>query len=52
MIDWIQCNKPEGATHWQAGRYYIKAIDGIWLQYFEGAWYLSNPNELCMTTLK
>lgn len=51
-IDEIKKNKPQGATDFQDGKYYAQTIDGGWFCYFEGAWFLSYPNVLCMTKIQ
>lgn len=54
MIGEIQKHKPEGATHWQSGRYYCKHVTGKWYGLFNNRWKVvkvSDISELCMTTL-
>lgn len=51
MIEEIKKYKPQCATHWCDGRYYIKTINSEWLVYFEGGWFPSHPNDLCMTLI-
>lgn len=53
MIEHIKKHRPHGATHWQAGKYYLKTIDGGWYVYHDGAWILAYPeNTLTMTPLR
>ena len=53
MIEQIKKHRPHGATHWQAGKYYLKTIDGGWYVYHDGAWILAYPeNTLTMTPLR
>lgn len=51
MIEEIKKYKPQCATHWCDGRYYIKTINSEWLVYFEGGWFPSHPNDLGMTLI-
>ena len=53
MYEQIQANKPQGATHWQAGSYY-KRVGDRWF-YWDREWFRAPSPEglqvLCMTPL-
>ena len=38
MIEEIQKNKPEGATHWRCGTYFKKVNPVEWYYFEEGKW--------------
>jgi hypothetical protein len=49
----IKKHRPQGATHWQAGEYYLKTTDGVWYAYKSGVWILTHPeNTWTMTPLR
>lgn len=49
----IKNHRPQGATHWQAGEYYLKTTDGVWYAYQGSVWVLAHPKDtLKMTVLR
>lgn len=53
MIEEIKKHKPQGATHWQCGRYFMKTNASIWFEFVNGDWLFINDHVdvICMTRI-